>query len=400
MRLNLLLASLSFLLFAGCSKSEQAAAKAPAPAVPVTIATVEQKDAPVIIRAIGNVEPIEKVEVKSQIAGQVIAVHFKEGQDVRKGELLFEIDPRQAQADVNRAQSQLVRDQAEAANARAQADRYKRLFEEGVTSRQEYDRILTAAQAAEAVVAADKAAVENARLQLHYTKVVAPVAGRTGGLAVTVGNIVKANEAVLVTINQIDPIYVSFSIPEQQLGDVKRYMAAGLKVAAIPQSAGAATAPGKVTFVDNTVDPATGTIKLKATFDNKRGALWPGQFADVVLTLTTQPNAIVVPSAGVNVGQGGSYAYVVNDADKTVDQRPVAVQRTLGDLSIIASGLNAGEKVVTDGQLRLTKGTRVEIKGAYQPPRPIPGIADSQLPATPAVPNTSLPAPQAQGSRP
>jgi multidrug efflux system membrane fusion protein len=359
----------------------------------VTVATVEQKEIPVTIRAIGNVEPIEKVDVKSQIAGQVMSVHFKEGQEVKKGDLLFEIDPRQARADLDKAIGQLARDKAAAANAKADAARYAALFKEGVTSKQEYDRVASAAQQADAAVAADEATVENSRLQLHYTKITAPISGRTGNLAVTVGNIVKSNEAVLVTINQINPIYVSFSIPEQQLPDVKRYMNAGLTVEAVQQGAASGSGvEGKVTFVDNNVDLQTGTIRLKATFNNAKTILWPGQFVDVVLTLTRQPNSIVVPSAGVNVGQNGQYTFVVG-ADNTVSLRNVAVQRTFGDQSVIASGLKPGETIVTDGQLRLTNGTHIEVKGRYTPPQPIPGIAGSNLPATPSVPNTSLPAP-------
>jgi multidrug efflux system membrane fusion protein len=384
---------LTLVLFSGCSKQEKAAASGPPPAVPVTVATVEQKEVPVTIRAIGNVEPIEKVDVKSQIAGQVMAVHFKEGQEIKKGDLLFEIDPRQAKADLDKAIGQLARDKAAAANAKADAARYASLFKEGVTSKQEYDRVASAAQQADAAVAADEAAVENARLQVHYTNITAPISGRTGNLAVTEGNIVKSNEAVLVTINQITPIYVSFSIPEQQLSDVKRYMNAGLTVEALqPGAASGSGVNGKVTFVDNNVDLQTGTIRLKATFDNGRNTLWPGQFVDVVLTLTRQPNSIVVPSAGVNVGQNGQYTFVVG-SDNTVSLRNVTVQRTFGDQSIIANGLKPGETIVTDGQLRLTNGSHIEVKGKYTPPQPIPGIAGSNLPATPSVPNTSLPAP-------
>jgi multidrug efflux system membrane fusion protein len=393
-RLEILVLCL-LIVVGGCSKQEKASAKGPAPAVPVTVATAERRDVPVTIRAIGNVEPIEKVDIKSQVAGQVISVHFKEGQDVKKGDLLFEIDPRQAQADLNKAQAQLTKDKAVAVNARADANRFAALFKEGVTSKQEYDRALSAADSADASVASDQAAVENAKLQLRYTKIDAPVSGRTGNLAVTVGNIVKANEAVLVTINQMDPIYVSFSIPEQQLPDVKKYMASGLKVEALPQGAASGSGvDGKVTFIDNNVDLQTGTIRLKATFQNAKNILWPGQFADVVLTLTNQPNSIVVPSAGVNVGQNGQYTFVVGQ-DNTVSQRNVVVARTYADQSIIASGLQPGETVVTDGQLRLTTGSRVDIKGKYAPPQAIPGIAGSDLPATPNVPNTSLPAPQA-----
>lgn len=392
-RLTAFLSVFSLLILSGCSKQEKAAASGPPPAVPVTVATAEQKDVPVTIRAIGNVEPIEKVDIKSQVQGQVVAVHFKEGEDVKKGQLLFEIDPRQAQADLAKAQGQLTKDKAVAVNARADANRFEALYKEGVTSKQEYDRAVSAADSADATVASDQAAIDNAKLQLRYTKIEAPVAGRTGNLAVTVGNIVKANEAILVTINQIDPIYVSFSIPEQQLADVRKYMGAGLTVAAVPQGATAGSGvKGKVTFVDNNVDLGTGTIRLKATFQNEKHVLWPGQFSDVVLTLTHQPNSIVVPSAGVNVGQNGQYVFVVGK-DNTVDMRNVVVQRTFGDQSIIASGLTPGETIVTDGQLRLVKGTRVEIKGQYAPPPAIPGIAGSNLPATPSVPNTSLPAP-------
>jgi multidrug efflux system membrane fusion protein len=399
MRNRLEIIVLSFLLVvAGCSKQEKANANGPLPAVPVTVATVAKRDVPVTIRAIGNVEPIEKVDIKSQVAGQVIAVHFKEGQEVKKGELLFEIDPRQAQADLNKAQGQLTKDKAMAVNARADANRFEALFKEGVTSKQEYDRAFAAADSADATVASDQAAVENAKLQLRYTKIDAPVSGRTGNLAVTVGNIVKANEAVLVTINQIDPIYVSFSIPEQQLPDVKRYMSSGLTVEALPQGAPSGQGvPGKVTFIDNNVDLQTGTIRLKATFQNGKNTLWPGQFTDVVLTLTHQPNSIVVPSAGINVGQNGQYTFVVG-SDSTVSLRNVVVARTYADQSIIASGLQTGETVVTDGQLRLTNGSRIEVKGKYAPPQAIPGIAGSDLPAVPNVPNTSLPAPQTQSA--
>jgi multidrug efflux system membrane fusion protein len=384
------------LFLTGCSKQENASAKGPAPAVPVTIATVEQKDVPVTIRAIGNVEPIQRVDIKSQLAGQVVAVHFKEGQDVEKGALLFELDPRQQKADLDKAQGQLIKDQAMAANAKADADRYAQLFKEGVTSQQEYERMRTGADSAAATVEADRAAVEAARVQLQYTKIYAPVTGRTGNLTVTEGNIIKANEATLVTVNQIHPIYLTFSVPEQQLDDVKHFMNAGLKVEAIPQAQNDLRVAGKVTFIDNTVDVATGTIKLKATFQNENNTLWPGQFADVVLTLTMQPKAITVPSSAVNVGQNGQYVFVVGQ-DKTVDMRPVTVQRTFADQTLIASGLKPGEQVVTDGQLRLTKGTPIEVKGTYAPPQPIPGVAGGNLSSTPSVPNTSLPAPTNNG---
>ena len=390
---SILLLTLLAVSISGCSKSEKAAASGPPPTVPVTVATVEKKDVPITIRAIGNVEPIQKVDVKSQIAGQVMDVHFKEGDEVKKGDILFQIDPRQGEADLNKALGQLARDKAAAENAKADAARYDQLFKQGVTSRQEFDRVSSAADQAQAAVAADQAAVDNARLQLKYTKIEAPVSGKTGNLAVTVGNIVKSNEAVLVTINQISPIYVTFSVPEQQLPEVKKYMNSGLKVEALPPGASVGTGvEGKVTFVDNAVDVQTGTLKLKATFANTKETLWPGAFVDVVLTLTEQPNAIVVPSAGVNVSQNGQYVFLVKP-DKSVAMQPITVQRTFGDRSIVSEGLKPGDVVVTDGQLRLSEGSKIEIKGQYQQPKPIPGISGADLATTPTIPNTSLPAP-------
>jgi membrane fusion protein, multidrug efflux system len=358
----------SVLALAGCSKEEsKAAASAPPPSVPVSVATVVQKDMPVVIRSIGNVEAIEKVEVKSQIAGQIVAVHFKEGDDVKKGELLFEMDPRQPQVDLARAEGNLLRDQAQAKNARAQAERYARLLKEGVVSAQEYDRFTSEAEAAEAAVAADRAAVEQAKLQWTYTKIYAPVAGRTGNLMVDVGNIVKANEGTLMTINQITPISVVFSIPEQQLADVKRFMNAGLRVEAILPGADQQPLRGQLKFIDNAVDPTTGTIKLKGDFANTDRKLWPGQFVDIQLTLTTTPNAIVVPSQAVQTGQQGQYVFVVK-SDMTADLRPVVALRSVGGETVIESGVQPGDRVVTDGHLRLQKGSKVEIKqsGAQQ----------------------------------
>jgi multidrug efflux system membrane fusion protein len=300
--------------------------------------------------------------VKSQITGEIVAVHFREGDDVTKGQLLFEMDPRQPNADLARAQSNLVRDQAQAKNARLQAERYARLLKEGVVSAQEYDRFVAEAEALEAAVAADKAAVEQAALQLQYTKIYAPVSGRTGNLMVDRGNIAKANDdPALVTINQITPISVSFAIPEQQLYDVKRYMNAGLRVEAVLPGQDTPSLRGKLTFVDNAVDPTTGTIKLKGEFANADRRLWPGQFVDIVLTLTTTPNAIVVPSQAVQTGQQGQYVFVVKP-DMTADLRPVVAARSVGAETVIESGVQPGERVVTDGHLRLQKGAKVEIK--------------------------------------
>lgn len=350
-------------MLSGCAQKEATKAAGPPPAVPVVVARVEIKDVPLSIRSIGNVQAYQTVSIKSQLNAQIMAVHFKQGDDVNQGQLLFELDPRQPEADLRRAQNNLLRDEAQARNNRAEAERYKKLLQEGVVAQQQYDQFMTTAQAAEAGVAADRDAVESAKVQLQYTKIYSPISGRTGDLMIDKGNIVKANDVPsLVTINEITPIYVNFAVPEQQLADIKKFSNAGsLHVQAIISSQPDQPISGKLSFIDNAVDPTTGTIKLKGTFENKDRRLWPGQFVDVVLTLTTQPNSIVVPSQAVQTGQQGQYVYVVLP-DMTTDLRNVTVQRTVGSQSIIASGLKAGEQVVTDGQLRLSKGTRVELK--------------------------------------
>ncbi|HUQ50226.1 MAG TPA: efflux RND transporter periplasmic adaptor subunit [Terriglobales bacterium] len=385
---------------AGCSSEPKTAAKGPAPSVPVSIATAELKDVPVTLRAIGNVEPAETVGVKSQISGELKQVHFREGEDVNRGDLLFTLDQRQLQAELARAEGNLQRDQAQAKNARVQAERYARLLKEGVIAQQQYDQFVSNADALDATVAADKAAVEYARLQLQYTRIVAPIAGRTGNLEVDRGNIVKANDVNMVTINQVSPVNVQFSIPEQQLAEVKRYLEARtLRVEAItradsPQTQSAApVAPitnlpstGDLTFIDNAVDPATGTIQLKGTFANKDRRLWPGQFVDVVLTLSVERQAVVVPAQAVQTGQQGAYVFVVS-SENTADMRQVTVRRNVGDLAVISTGLRPGERVVTDGQLRLTRGAKVEMKAGSpaQTSDPVaPTINDAHRTGAPA----------------
>lgn len=370
---SLLLAALIGL--SGCSASESKTnAQAPPPTVPVGVGEVTRKDVPLVLRSIGNVEPFETVSVKSQVGGELVEVHFKEGQDVNKGQLLFTLDRRQLEADLKKAEGNVERDVAQAKNARVQATRYEQLLKEGVVARQQYEQMVANADAAEAAVASDKAAVDAAKLQLQYTRIFSPINGRTGNLMVDRGNIVKANDVPLVTINQITPIHVQFAIPEQQLAEVKRYMAAGtLKVeAVIPNDASPNGPPlGKLDFIDNNVDPTTGTIKLKGAYQNADRRLWPGQFVDVVLTLATQANAVVVPSKAVQTGQQGQYVFVVKP-DMTVDMRTIKVSRTAGQDTVIESGLQPGDKVVTDGQLKLTKGARVEIKQAAQVPEAAP----------------------------
>ncbi len=377
-------------LLAGCSSEEKQ--ERPVLALPVEVAAVVRKTVPVQLRVIGNVQAYSTVTVKSRVAGQVMRVYFKEGDDVKKGELLFMIDPRpfeavlkQAEANLERdlaqvkqAEANLERDRAQERNAEAEASRYKLLFDRGVVARQQYDKFRTdwealvatvqadrAAKAnAEAAVLADRAAIENAKLQLSYCSIHSPMDGRTGSLLVQEGNIIKENDASLVVINQITPIYVSFSVPEQYLGEIKKYMRAGsLNVEAIVPNNEGSPYQGFISFVDNAVDTATGTIKLKGTFTNKERRLWPGQFTNAVLTLTKEPNATVVPSQAIQTGQQGQYVFVVTP-DLTVESRSVVVGRTTDGETVIVKGLTPDEKVVTDGQLRLYPGVKVEIKNA------------------------------------
>jgi multidrug efflux system membrane fusion protein len=349
-------------LFAACSKGKQP----PPRVVPVLAATADQKDVPLEIKAIGNVEAYNTVSVKSQVNGEISEVFFHEGQEVHAGERLFQIDRRPFDAALRQAESALARDQAQASNARVDAERYSGLAAKGFVSKQEFDSARTNAEALDAVVKADEAAVENARLQLGYTLIASPIDGRTGSIQIKKGNVVKANDLPLVTINQLVPINVSFSVPEQDLASIKRYRASGeLRVdASLSQNQnGAKPVRGTLTFIDNAVNTTTGTILLKATFPNRDHVLWPGQFVDVTLTLTMERNRVVVPAAAVQTGQQGQYVFVIKE-DGTAELRPVTPGRTVGDRMVIEKGLRPGETVVTDGQLRLVPGAKVEIKSA------------------------------------
>jgi membrane fusion protein, multidrug efflux system len=340
-------------------------------AVPVTVSAVVQKTVPVQVRAIGNVQAYSTVAVKAQVGGELISVHFKEGQDVKRGEPLFVIDPRSFEAQLKQAEANLARDTVQLVNARKEVSRYTELFNGGFATQQQYDQIRTNAEALEAAVQADQAALENAKLQLEYSSIESPIDGRTGNLMVHEGNIVKANDTTpLVIINQISPIYVAFSVPEQDLPEIKKYMAVGkLKVETIIPKSEGSPPQGILTFMDNTVDSATGTIQLKATFPNRDRTLWPGQFVNVVLTITTQPNAVIIPTQAVQTGQKGQYVFVVRP-DLTVESRSVVVSGTIEGETIIGMGLKTGETVVTDGQLRLFPGAKVEIKTENLPAAP------------------------------
>jgi multidrug efflux system membrane fusion protein len=337
--------------------------------VPVSVATAVQKSMPLTIQGIGTVIAASTVAVRAQITGELTSVLFKEGEDVQQGQVLVTLDKRPLEAALQQAQAQLDKDTAQAANARAQATRYQDLQKRGIATVEQVDAMTTQAAALDATVASDKANVEAARVQLQYATISAPMTGRTGLLQVHPGNLVKAQDTnPIVTINKITPVYVSFSVPEAQLPLLKRYMAqqSTLPVTAIAPTDTGTPSAGRVNFIDNAVDSTTGTIKVKGTFPNEDRRLWPGQFVNVTVTLSSEPNAVVVPSAAVQNGQQGQYVYVVTP-DQKAEMRPVTVSRTVGDDSVIASGVKGGETVVTDGHLRLVPGSRVSFKGAVAP---------------------------------
>jgi len=358
--------------------------------VPVTVVKVERRDVPVDLQVIGNVEAYSAIAVKAQVGGILTKVHFQEGDYVKEGDLLFTIDarPLKAQlqqveanlarntAQLRQAEANLARDIAQEQYAKAQANRYERLMQEGVISKEQSEQTRTNADAVAQGVSADRAAIEsvkadtgaiqatieNIKLQLNYTEIRSPIDGRTGNLAVKQGNVVNANTVDMMTINQVQPIYVTFSVPESQLGGVKKYMAVGkLPVSVIPQDDDTSRESGFLTFVDNNVDMTTGTIKLKGTFPNTDRKLWPGQFVRVNLRLTTQSNALVVPNQAVQTGQSGEFVFVVKP-DRTVESRAVTTGVRSDQALVIDKGLEFGETVVTEGQLRLAPGTRVSVR--------------------------------------
>ncbi len=373
----------------GC-RSNQAPPPQAMPAIPVTVATALQKNVPIQVRAIGNVEPYSSITIKAQVAGELVRVLFKEGDDVKTGDLLFEIDRRsyeqalhQAEANLGRdkaqeklAEANLARDLAQAENARSQASRYGALAKEGIVSREQNDQMRTAARSADesavadraaidsarAAVTADEAAVEKAKLDLEYCSIRSPLNGRTGSLQVKQGTLVKSNaDTSLVTINQVYPIYVTFSVPEDKLAAIRRAMSkAALTVTATVSGDSGPPSHGQLTFIDNSVDSTTGAIKLKATFSNQERKLWPGQFVNVVMTLGQEQNVTVVPSEAVQTGAQGQYVFVVKQ-DHTVENRVVTLDRTVDRETIIRTGVAPGETVVTDGQLRLIPGFKVQI---------------------------------------
>jgi multidrug efflux system membrane fusion protein len=386
-----------FRFFAGDKPAESPAAQGGRKAVPAATAVATQKAVPIAIAAIGSVEAYNTVAVRSQVEGTLTRVAFEQGQYVQKGALLFTVDARPNAAAFAQAEAQLSRDQAGVAQAEAavardgaqlrtaqtQVQRYRSLVAQGAVSQEQFDQVQTNAEAlaatvraseaavanARSVVRASRAAVESARVQLGYTEIRAPIAGRTGSLAVYAGNLVRANDTTpLVVINRVSPIYVSFTVPERELPAIKRYQAqARLKVVAVPPSGAGRAVAGYLSFIDNAVDSTTGTIRLRGTFENQDNYLVPGQFMNVALTLTTQPNAVVVPTQAVQTGQQGTYVYVVKP-DRTVDLRVVTSSRTVGGDALIERGVAPGETVVTDGQLQLKPGDTIKARSAASTP--------------------------------
>jgi multidrug efflux system membrane fusion protein len=347
---------LSCAVAAACKENDQGR---PA-AVPVTIATVERRPVPFELSAAGTVEPLQRVNVEAQVAGQLLRIGFQEGDQVTRGQVLFEIESRPFLAALHAAEAVLARDLIQAQNAQRDSERYAALVKQEYVTAQQYDAIRASAAELEATVMADSAAVETARLNLQYATVRAPISGLAGSLQIRAGNLVRGPGTTLVTINQIRPILVRFPVPAQQLGEIRRRPTKDVEVVAQPAGTGVPV-KGRLVFVDNAVDSSTGTILLKGSFDNADGILWPGQFVSVSVQLYVQQDALAIPAVAVVSGQQGTSVFVVDSA-QTVAPRTVKVARTAGDLAVIESGLQAGERVVTDGQLRLVPGAHVEIR--------------------------------------
>ena len=365
---------LGLIALSGCHNKQSAQAASPSaaegggrPPAPVVVSTVEQRNVPVQITAIGNVEAYQTVQIRSQVNGQIETIHFKEGQDVRQGQLLYSLDKRPFRAALEQAQGNLKRDEAQAANAKLQAGRYTGLENQGVISHERADLQRTEASSNSATVYADQAAVDAAKVQLQYTDIYAPIDARTGALMINVGNLVKANDTpFLVQLNQIAPIYVTFTVPEARLSEIRQFVAKGLKVIAYPKGQNSNAAEGLLTFIDNGVDPQTGTVKLKATFQNKDRRLWPGEFVNVIVKLSTLDNAITVPTKALQSGQQGEYVYVVIQ-DHTAIPHQVTTVGTYQNLTLVKSGLSPGDTVIVDGQFRVTPNGKVVVQSSLPP---------------------------------
>jgi membrane fusion protein, multidrug efflux system len=350
---------LGILLLAACAEEKPP----PTPPVPVTVATAERRTVPFELPATGTVEPIQTVAVQAQVSGALQHVAFKEGDEVKRGQVLFQLDPRPYRAALEQAAALLERDRAQATNAAQEAKRYESLVEKEYVTSQQYEQIRTTAAASQATLAGSQAAVDQARLNLQYATIRAPISGRTGSLLLREGNLVRANSVEpLVKINQLRPIQVRFAVPASNLPLIQGHLGKKLVVRAEP-SGGGDPSEGTLSFMDNAVDTSTGTIMLKGRFPNDDGTLWPGGFVNVRLELYVEPDALVIPSAAVVAGQQGNFVFVIQP-DSSASTKAVTVNRTAGEFAVITGDVQPGDRVVVDGQLRLRQGSKVQIKAA------------------------------------
>lgn len=394
LRWPLLCGLAALLSFPGCHKEQTHAA--PLPPVPVAVARVVTANVPTRVQAIGLAQPYSTVSVRTRVDGELQSVGFQQGDYVRKGQVLFTIDPRPFEAALSQADANLAKDLANYAEAKQEAARYAELAKAGVVSREQDDQMQAAAQALSASVAADRAAVETAKLNLSYCTIVSPVEGRTGSLLVQPGNVVQTNSTILVTINQIQPIYVAFAVPEQYLPLIKEFMSRRKLLVQVHPQNDDHLDTGALTFVDNAVDPATGTIKLMGTFPNPSRRLWPGEYLSAEVTLAVASNAVVVPQAAVMTGQDNLYVYVVTPQG-TVENRNVVTGNSVNGLTVIQKGLQPGETVVTDGQLRLFPGAKVRIMSGGSPSSgPVSAGVPAAAPAATPAAATSQPRPPSE----
>lgn len=368
---------------AGSGKNREASSNEK---VPVVVEKVQRKSVPLAIDAVGAVESMRTVQIKSIVTGSLWKVHFSEGSDVKKGDLLFEIDPRPFRIALSLAEADLQKTQAQLDRAEADLQRNDSLLARGLVSTSDYQTVENSAKMLRAQLQANRASVENAKLQLDYCLIRAPCDGRTGALSLHEGDLVRASDAAvfLVTITQLAPIYVTFAVPQHHLANLQRYIAAG-KISVEAKPTPNVAEKGELVFMDSAVDPTTGTVKLKAAFDNADHALWPAQFVSVRATLAQIPGQIVVSSTAVQNGQRGTQAFVIRH-DNTAELRPVTVARTWENDTLIASGLKDGETVVVDGQIRLRTGSAVEIK---PPVVDVPTIRGGRKKSTASVPDAT-----------
>lgn len=355
---------------------------------------------PVEVTAVGNVEAISTISIRAQVGGEVQSIHFKEGDFVKKGQVLLTIDPRPYEAALAQAKAALARDKATGTYNRAQAQRYKTLFDQGVIPAEQVDSFSSAADASDATVNADEAAVKTAELNLEYCTIESPLDGRTGTVMVKAGNLVKVADVPIVVINQVNPIYVNFTVPQQYWPDIKEDIERrALRVTVkIPQDAGRDVG-GTLTFVDNFVDSTTGTIHLRGTFENSQNRLWPGLYVSVLLTLSQQPNAIVAPAQSIITTQQGSYVYVMK-SNNTVEQRTVVPTRTIDNDTVVEKGLQPGEVIVIDGQVNLVPGAKIEVKNGSAESMGEPAGRPNEAEGSSAIKGASADPPPAGSNRP